>query len=107
MLRPWRCASFRALSSAAERPVLWRPERGGEGTQMMDFMRHVARRDGREPFADYAALHAWSVDDVGRFWRHLWDFCDVKHSALYEVVVDDPRAMPGAKWFSGARLNYA
>jgi hypothetical protein len=22
-------------------------------------------------------------------------------------VVDDPRAMPGAKWFSGAKLNYA
>ena len=26
---------------------------------------------------------------------------------MYFQVVDDPKKMPGAKWFEGARLNFA
>ena len=29
------------------------------------------------------------------------------HSSIYTNVVDDLHKMPGAKWFSGSRLNFA
>ena len=37
----------------------------------------------------------------------MWDFAGIKASRLYDQVVDNPNRMPGAKWFSGARLNFA
>lgn len=54
---------------------------------------------------DYADLWRWSVADVGRFWRTIWDH--------YEVGVGDPgpaladASMPGTVWFPQARLNFA
>jgi acetoacetyl-CoA synthetase len=54
-----------------------------------------------------ADLHAWSVAEPEAFWREVWSFCGVVASAPPTRVVDDPRRMPGARWFEGARLNYA
>ena len=37
----------------------------------------------------------------------MWEFGEVKASRGYDRVVDDLTKMPGAKWFKGARLNFA
>jgi len=37
----------------------------------------------------------------------MWDFAEIKASKYYEIVVDDVSKMPGAKWFIGAKLNFA
>ncbi|MDQ6914801.1 MAG: acetoacetate--CoA ligase [Actinomycetota bacterium] len=57
-------------------------------------------------FDDYQALWAWSVADLEAFWASIWEFCDVRAAAPYERVLGR-RAMPGAEWFPGARLNYS
>jgi acetoacetyl-CoA synthetase len=57
-------------------------------------------------FDDYDALWRWSVDDQEAFWGSIWDFFGVKAHAPYEQVLADD-SMPGYRWFSGARLNYA
>ena len=44
-----------------------------------------------------------SVED---FWQAIWDYFEVCSSSPPESVLES-RAMPGARWFSGARLNYA
>ena len=54
----------------------------------------------------YDALHDWSIANIPAFWEAVWRFVDVKHSAPYTSVLENPR-MPGATWFSGARLNFA
>ena len=54
-----------------------------------------------------ADIHAWSVGAPEEFWRELWDFCGVVASTPPTGVVDDPLRMPGARWFEGARLNFA
>jgi acetoacetyl-CoA synthetase len=54
-----------------------------------------------------AALHPWSVEDPASFWSAVWDFTGVIASARGTGVVDDPTRMPGARWFEGARLNFA
>jgi acetoacetyl-CoA synthetase len=57
-------------------------------------------------FDGYDDLWRWSVDDLDGFWSSIWSFFDVRASHPYDVVLADP-TMPGARWFPGARLNYA
>jgi acetoacetyl-CoA synthetase len=37
----------------------------------------------------------------------MWDFVEIKASKRYDKVVDDLKRYPGARWFPGARLNFA
>jgi len=57
-------------------------------------------------FEDYPALHAWSVTDLEGFWGSIWEHFGVRASAPYERVLGS-KDMPGARWFPGARFNYA
>jgi acetoacetyl-CoA synthetase len=93
--------------SGADSPApLWEPsESERERAEMTRFMRFAGERRG-EPFADYAQLWRWSVDELEDFWAAIWEFCGVRASEGYERVLDS-HEMPGARWFAGARLNYA
>ena len=53
-----------------------------------------------------AALHAWSVRASEAFWVDLWDHCGVIAESRGERVLLYPDAMPGARWFPDARLNF-
>jgi len=55
----------------------------------------------------FADLYQWSIENTPDFWARMWEFADIKASRGYDQVVDDLKKMPGAKWFSGARLNFA
>jgi len=55
-------------------------------------------------FEDYAALWRWSVEDLEGFWAAIWERFGV--AGDYERVLAR-RDMPGAEWFTGARVNYA
>jgi len=57
--------------------------------------------------ADVAALWRWSVDDIESFWAAIWDYGGVIASRGCDDVLVDGDKMPGARWFTGARLNYA
>jgi acetoacetyl-CoA synthetase len=56
---------------------------------------------------DYASLHRFSVSAPEQFWSCVWDFCGVIASVQASTVVEHPERMPGARWFPGARLNFA
>jgi acetoacetyl-CoA synthetase len=58
------------------------------------------------PIEDYQTLWEWSVGEVEEFWAAIWEYCGVIASEPYERVLD-AREMPGARWFQGAKLNYA
>ena len=58
-------------------------------------------------FPNYTDLYEWSIEAIVDFWAAAWDFFDIIHSKGYQQVVDDPTLMPGAKWFTGAELNFA
>ena len=55
----------------------------------------------------YFELYRWSVERVSDFWSVVWDYAGVVCSRSYDKVVDDLGNFPGAKWFPGARLNFA
>jgi acetoacetyl-CoA synthetase len=58
-------------------------------------------------FTNYADLYQWSIDHIPDFWAALWKYAGIRYSSTYDEIVDDLTKMPGAKWFPGARLNFA
>ncbi len=54
----------------------------------------------------YSDLYQWSIDAPEQFWPAVWDFTTIKASQRWHRVINDD-AMPGTKWFEGARLNFA
>ncbi|MEV0426656.1 acetoacetate--CoA ligase [Micromonospora sp. NPDC050495] len=86
--------------------VLWTPPADvRERSRIGDYLRWLASHRGLE-FADYDALWRWSVTDLDAFWRSIWDYFEViAHTPPTATLAD--RAMPGARWFPGATLNYA
>ena len=89
----------------AERP-LWVPDAARiADTSITAFTRQAEARWGRS-FADYAALHEWSIDQPAEFWTSIWEYGEVKGSRG-DVVLESGDRMPGARWFPGAQLNFA
>ncbi len=87
--------------------LLWEPsEQRIKSSNIYRFMQNVNEKYGTH-FADYEALHQWSVDNLENFWVEVWDFTEIKASESYTQVIDDPAKMPGARWFSGCKLNFA
>jgi acetoacetyl-CoA synthetase len=87
-------------------PVVWTPgAAAATAPGLARYMRWLADDAGRD-FASYEELWAWSVDDIEGFWESIWRFFDIRSQAPYEGVLAQ-REMPGARWFEGARLNYA
>ncbi len=89
-----------------EGELLWTP--GADwiaNANITKYSRWLNERRGLS-FPDYDALWRWSVTETEAFWGSLWDYFDIKSSAPYRRVLAS-REMPGAKWFPGARLNYA
>ncbi|MCW2705103.1 MAG: acsA2 [Blastococcus sp.] len=93
-------------TTVREGDLLWTPSAERvEGARLTEFTRFAEARTGRR-FADYAQLWAWSTTELEEFWQAIWDFFDVRSSAPHTAVLEN-RTMPGARWFPGARLNFA
>ncbi len=89
-----------------EGDLLWTPDAARlEQAELTRFMRWLATERNLH-FADYEALRAWSVASLEEFWIAIVEFFDIRFSAPYTSVLEQ-REMPGARWFPGARLNFA
>ena len=53
---------------------------------------------------DYDALWRWSVVDIRRFWKRVWDRYDVQADGDPSVVLVDA-TMPGARWFPNVKVS--
>ena len=86
-------------------PTLWTPPPGQrERTEVGRYLHWLERERGRT-FPTYEDLQRWSVDDLAGFWASIWDFFEVQASEPYTAVLEY-EAMPGTRWFPGARLNF-
>jgi acetoacetyl-CoA synthetase len=86
---------------------LWRPSKERiAGSRLTDFQAFLNAQH-RLSFDSYDQLHQWSVDAPATFWQAVWDFSEVRASVAADAVLLDADRFPGARWFDGARLNYA
>lgn len=87
--------------------LLWKPsEERKKNTNVFKFMDMINKKYGKN-FTDYDELYEWSVNNIPDLWAELWTLLDIKASKKYDKVIDDISKLPGAKWFPGAKLNFA
>lgn len=93
------------MSTSIEQP-LWEPSEDlKQRSNIARYMRWLEEQKGQK-FETREDLWKWSVEHVEDFWASLWVFFDIQASQPYTTVLSGHK-MPGAQWFSGARLNYA
>ncbi len=87
--------------------ILWYPvDKFKKQTEMFKFLSYIKEKYGL-PDAEYRSVHKWSVENTADFWAEIADFTGLKFTKQAHQIIDNPHKMPGAKWFSGARLNFA
>src|SRR3954469_13564012 len=78
---------------------VWVPSREVvERAEMTRLMRDVGA-------ADYDELWRWSVDDLERFWRTVWNRYGIRADGDPSTVLSGGE-MPGARWFPEVELSY-
>lgn len=86
--------------------IVWTPPADVLSTSRVgEFLAWLARERDLE-MTTHKELWRWSVTDLDGFWSAVWEFFEVRAHAPYDTVLAS-RAMPGARWFPGALLNYA
>jgi acetoacetyl-CoA synthetase len=85
---------------------IWAPSEGRiKNSNMSAYMSFISRMLKRR-ISTYEELYNWSVTDIEEFWKSIWLFAGIIHSEEYKSVLSD-YSMPGARWFEGAKLNFA
>ena len=87
--------------------LLWKPSEDRiRRSNLFRLISFINEKHGTQ-LSEYDSLYQWSIDHIPDFWAVLWEFLDIKASKPYREIIDDLSKMPGAKWFSGAELNFA
>jgi acetoacetyl-CoA synthetase len=86
---------------------LWTPSE--ERKRNANITRFIQEINTRHTLAlqTYPELYQWSIEYIPDFWTAVWDFAGIEASKPYDQVIEDLTKFPGAKWFPGARLNFA
>ncbi len=56
---------------------------------------------------NYSELYNWSVNHPEEFWPMVWKFTQIRSSQLWSKVLTNGDNISAARWFDGARLNFA
>jgi acetoacetyl-CoA synthetase len=86
---------------------LWTPSAERIAATRMGAFRHFVNRRHSLNLPDYPALHAWSLAQREAFWQAIVEFFEVRFSQQPSRVLEEGPAMPSARWFPGASLNFA
>ncbi|MGA2973134.1 MAG: acetoacetate--CoA ligase [Candidatus Bathyarchaeia archaeon] len=87
--------------------LLWSPSQERvRQANISRFIELVNRKYGLK-IESYRELYDWSIEKITDFWAAMWEFANIIASRGYDEVVDDLDRFPGARWFPGARLNFA
>jgi len=87
--------------------LLWKPsEKRIKQANITKFIAFVDKKYGLK-INSYPQLYDWSIKDIPDFWAAMWEFGGIKASRGYDKVVDNLDKFPSARWFIGARLNFA
>ncbi|SCK15606.1 acetoacetate--CoA ligase [Vogesella sp. LIG4] len=82
---------------------LWQPR----GDSLLQRFQAQVAAEQQQALPDYHALYQWSIREPAAFWQAVWRFGGVISQREADCVLQDGERMPGARWFVGARLNFA
>ena len=87
--------------------ILWEPSKDQINSSQLEAFRLKVNNRFNLNIKNYSELHSWSISNISDFWKAIWGYMAIEFSSDYIQVVDDKTKMPGAKWFEGARFNFA
>lgn len=88
------------------RDILWSPSvERYQASTMAAFERYLSKKHDLT-FSDYNEMWRWSISDLNSFWGAISDFFELRFFEQPQKILNK-RAMPGAEWFVGAKVNYA
>jgi acetoacetyl-CoA synthetase len=85
----WTPTATRVMEANITRFIAWVQEAGAAWVQ------------------DYPSLYQWSITQPEAFWAAVWRFCGIHARREWDKVLEGADKMPGARWFGGAKLNFA
>ena len=86
---------------------LWTPTKKRSENSQMNKLWGIIEEKYEITFRNYLEFHEWSIKNPDLFWGAFWHYSGIIWSTDFEQVVDDYKKMPGAKWFKGAKMNFA
>ena len=85
---------------------LWIPSKERVKSSNMSAFLKFINKNFRKKFTSYNHLYNWSVENPENFWKSIWETSGLIYSKNYSKILSSNK-MPGAKWFMGAKLNFA
>ncbi len=86
--------------------AIWRPSPQRISQANLTRYQRFLRDHYHLEFYNFESLYNWSVQNVDTFWKSIWEFAPVVHSRGFERVREG-ETIRTARWFGGARLNFA
>lgn len=84
---------------------IWTPK-NPQASHMWQFLRFIEQTHAQS-FADYHALHAWSIEQPGLFWQSVCDYFGLTFTTPSTCALQKSNNMWDARWFPGATFNFA
>ncbi len=75
-------------------------------SNMHSFMQFVMEKYNLK-LDNYGDLYRWSIKSGEDFWQAIWCYFDIKYELESQNILNSSENMFKAKWFSGAKLNFA
>ncbi|MBA3980793.1 MAG: acetoacetate--CoA ligase [Alcanivorax sp.] len=91
--------------------LLWQPPSSARETTRLGQFWHQAEAHSGTRFADYNALHQWSLTAPAEFWALVMQFCDLTVQGDLKPHLSLPQGnatpMAAQRWYPQLALNYA
>ncbi|MEP0861656.1 MAG: acetoacetate--CoA ligase [Ignavibacterium sp.] len=56
--------------------------------------------------SNYHQLYNWSINNIEKFWKYVWEFSGIKYKKNFEKVLID-KGIKDSNWFVGSEINFA
>lgn len=104
------------MSLSPSNKILWEPDpKFIEECKLSKYVEWLNKERGKDfhvsdkaidNVENYKRFWEWSIKNLEEFWGTIWDYFNIKSYTPYNKVLE-AKVMPGAKWFTGATLNFA
>ena len=97
------------MTESSQYPIgelLWQPDQKAvEKANISIFIKNIEKKYNVD--SNYESLYRWSVAQSPAFWEEVWNQFGVIGERGQGAILENPDAMPGARWFPEASLNFA
>ena len=91
----------------AAREPLWQPSPSARNTTHLGRFWQQAETLAARTFADYNALHQWSVEETAAFWGLVLDYSGLLTQGTRQPHLRDDDTLSARRFYPGLTLNYA